>query len=563
MGEKFIMNNGHGTAATTMSAGRSAALNVQDTTNFRYMFRENADGDPIIDGSDQLLPVDDTAAIRDRLMRLGDEMGKADDSQEFSGIPPVYTYWGQFIDHDVTANTDRENMVSMIKGDFQPLQRDHVEENLKNRDPALGLDSLYGDGPQDGSTANQFEMYESDGVRFRIGSVAEVPAQFINATAAPANDLNRDLPRDVNLTLPNPGNIERPEIRAAIGDHRNDENLIVAQFHLAWLRFHNAVADWVETNENLSGAELFIRSRDLVRWHYQWLVVHDYLKTICANGVVDRILHGGLDHFVLSEGQVTMPLEFSVAAFRFGHTMVREEYDFNANFSNLESTPIGPATFDEIFLFTGGALPRDQALRGFNVLPRNWIIDWDRFVNHTSAHGDRFARPIDTHLAPALSNMANADGEPAAIFKNLARRNLLRGYLLSMPTGQAVASILGVTALSDNEMLQNASPETSAILQEDNGLFLERTPLWHYILKEAEVQSQGRSLGEVGSTIVAETLLGLIANDRDSYLNGGISDSWEPGDQIRWSPANGVKQANGAPIVTVADMLSFAGVYVP
>lgn len=349
--------------------------------------------------------------------------------------------------------------------------------------------------------------------------------------------------------------------RAFIGDTRNDENLIVSQLHLAFLRFHNNVADWVKVHEErtVEDAQLFERARDLVRWHYQWLTIHDFLKTITLDGIVDKILFGGPKLYAKREGQLYMPLEHSVAAFRFGHSMVRGVYDFNRNFGRdfehpeLKGRILPNSPFSLLFQFTGNGSP-NPFLEQAEVLPSSWIIEWDRFVDRGSAFPDHFARRIDTLLAPPLLHMVNEGNDPKLpehirqLLKQLARRNLLRGYLLSIPTGQAVAEKIGARPLTADELRPSNRPALAEALEQ--GGFLERTPLWYYVLREAEVRANGNSLGEVGSRIICDTIIGLVVNDPRSYLNQ--PDGWDP--------SKGVRLRNGDPIVTIADMLRFAGV---
>lgn len=526
------------------------------STPFDYLFDDLAAQFPA-----QHLP-GDSAAVTAALKRLGEALAepapaRGEELQPAgnSTIPPVYTYWGQFIDHDITANTDRQNTVTDITvDDLRPLEPEVVVRDLRNlRRPALDLDSVYGDGPsfEGGPRTAAADMY--DGVKLRLSAVAEgdgIPGDHIPTLG---DDL-RDLPRDSEA--------ERPEDRtvALIGDGRNDENLIVAQFHVAFLRFHNAVVEWVLNNAQYpqDDRELFERARNLVRWHYQWLVVHDYLKTVTVPGVVDKVLLGGNRHFGPRDGEAYMPLEFSAAAYRFGHSMVRGFYDYNRNFGRKDGGPgvvIPFAPFRLIFAFTGSARPEPFNGGGTLTLPFNWVIEWNRFVDKGDSLPDHFARKIDTQLAPPLFDMINqisADAESLPeqikeILKRLAVRNLLRGYQLALPTGQAVAGALGVAPLTEAELQRGNSEAVNAALTE--GGFLQATPLWFYVLKEAEVRANGNSLGEVGSRIVAETLIGQLRADPESYLNqdGG------------WSPEQGVLLADGEPIVTVKDLFRFAG----
>jgi hypothetical protein len=188
---------------------------------------------------------------------------------------------------------------------------------------------------------------------------------------------------------------------------------------------------------------------------------------------------------------------------------------------------------------------------GAPTLPFNWIIEWDRFDNKGSSDPTHFARKIDTHLAPPILDLVNEgnnlSGSMQTLIKHLAQRNLVRGYLLHMPTGQAVAQAMGVTPLSEAELRKDNSTAMNAAL--DQGGFIEKTPLWYYLLKEAEVRANGNTLGEVGSRIVCETIIGLLRFDRDSYLH-----------QRGWDPTDGVLLDNGDPIVTIRDFFKFAGV---
>jgi hypothetical protein len=159
------------------------------------------------------------------------------DAGDNADIPSGFTYFGQFVDHDLTFDPNSK------------LQRDNDPDALRNfRTPRFDLDSVYADGPAD----NPF-LYADDGSHLLIGKV---------------NGGEDDLPRNA-------------QGRALIGDPRNDENLIVSQIHLAFLKFHNKVLDQVHD---------FDEARRVVRWHYQWIVIHDFLEGIVCKDVVDDIL---------------------------------------------------------------------------------------------------------------------------------------------------------------------------------------------------------------------------------------------------------------------------------
>jgi hypothetical protein len=554
-------------------------------TPFDYLLSE------LVEKPESRLPEDNTAKVVADLKALGAAMVEQGALPEGNSIiPPVYTYWGQFIDHDLTANTDRDSKTSDItRPDLRPVPPREVTRDLKNlRQPNLDLDHVYGDGP---ALINSKSLNAGfyDGLRFRIGKNAD-GAGIPGIKIPPEGDLDRDLPRigallDAGVITEDIFTTEQKNdpnfrTRAFIGDARNDENLLIAQFHLSVLKFHNRVVDQLDANplgfgvrRRAHDVEKFERARQLTRWHYQWLVVNDWLKTITLSGIADKILLGGPKHYALRKHELFMPLEYSVAAFRFGHSMVRGAYDHNRNFgkNNGGSGAVLPvAAFDLLFLFTGNGFTRDPSDRtksirnpfaGQKTLPFNWIIEWDRFTDKGSADPTHFARKIDTRLVPALTEMVNEgtakalqeDADAAnkglrTLLRFLAQRNLVRGYLLSIPTGQSVAQAMDVAPLTESELRQNNSVAVNAALEQ--GGFLERTPLWYYVLKEAEVRANGNSLGELGSRIVCETILGLLINDRNSYLNahGG------------WDPSQGVKSDNGDLIVTIRDFLRFARV---
>jgi hypothetical protein len=247
-----------------------------------------------------------------------------------------------------------------------------------------------------------------------------------------------------------------------------------------------------------------------------------------------------------------MPLEFSFAAYRFGHTMARGAYNFNLNF-NLSGQPgTLPATFALLFNFTalmGNLDPRGPNTpglpphheQGTDTLPENWIVEWENLVT-----GDK-ARRLDTKIVEPLFHLRQPDGtELAGLAAHLAARNLLRGYRLRMPTGQAVARALGQAPLTAQELeTAAASAEQVAVLRTAG--FGERTPLWYYILAEATARANGQHLGPVGSTIIAEVLIGLVRRSANSILDG----------RARWTPSLPSATPDR---FTLPDLLRFAGV---
>jgi hypothetical protein len=285
---------------------------------------------------------------------------------------------------------------------------------------------------------------------------------------------------------------------ALIGDPRNDENVIVSQLQLTFIRFHNKVVDRVSENPVFDTPhKVFKEANRIVRWHYQWVVVHDFLKRIATAERVDRFLTPDDTprvklHFFRPGATPFMPVEFSVAAYRFGHSMVRPTYVIN------DVVPRLP-------IFSGTKNPGPlEDFRGFRRLPAAWTVDWDFFFK-TGARKPQPSRKIDTRLSPGLSELAGFRGE----MRSLPLRNMRRGVALGLPSGRRVALAIG------------APPLTSKQLGTDHPV-----PLWYYILRESELRERGARLGRVGARIVTEVFLGLLDRDPLSYLS--VQPDWKP-----------------------------------
>jgi Animal haem peroxidase len=460
--------------------------------DFDFLFPE------LQDDQANLLPT--SADTLRRLKELGRTMqdpGGADPGD--ADIPAIYTYFGQFVDHDITLETSSFTTAKLLARNMAPLALDQIRDELKNlRTATLELDSLYGPpAPRDPANRN----------RLLLGRVTPLNGTEIPVLRPKGKGDDNDLPRE-----PRSDDI-RHDRAARIGDPRNDENLIVGQLHLAFLKAHNQLVRQGRTFET---------ARRLLRQHYQHIVIHDFLRRVADPKVVDRILeHGNRVYDALAE-PFFLPLEFTVAAYRFGHTMVRDDYDFNLNF-NRSGEPAFPADLGLLFTFTA----LSGQLGEFDTLPDNWIIEWEHFVDTGSGAANK-ARRIDTKLADGLFHLRDLQGQEQQPFDaaRLAVRNLLRGYGLRLPTGQAVAKHLRLKALKAKEIeAAAASPQQAKVLR-DAG-FLERTPLWYYLLAEAKHPDggDGQRLGPVGSTIVAEVLIGLVRRSQDSILR---TAGWTP-----------------------------------
>lgn len=428
------------------------------------------------------------------LLRLGRAMMDTDPSAEGdSAIPAIFTYFGQFVDHDITLDVLSAPLPSLFDPALVPMPLGAIQATIRNtRTATLDLDSVY--GPPAPRVGDKLE----------VNKVTNLGGAQKPLLRPAGKDDDHDLPRS-----PRSGNIETDRA-ARIGDPRNDENLIIAQLHVAFLRAHNVLIDQGKS---------FDEARTLLRQHYQHIVIHDFLKQIAQPQIVDNILQQGNKVYDALAEPFFMPLEFSVAAFRFGHSMVRADYDFNLNFNTSGEPGALPATLKLLFTFTAlsGQLGIGQ---GTDTLPENWIIEWPHFV----AGGSNKARAVNTILVEPLFLLPDLQGNPLSNDQaRLAVRNLLRGYLLRMPTGQAVARALGQTPLTAQQLKQAAGTDEQRAALEEGG-FLERTPLWYYILAEA-AHSGGQRLGTVGSTLVAEVLIGLVRRSENSILR---TKGWAP-----------------------------------
>ena len=414
---------------------------------------------------------------------------------EEGGIPSAYTYFGQFIDHDLT---------------FDPassLQKQNDPDALVDyRTPRFDLDNVYGRGPDD-----QPYLYE-DGRRFLLGNPL---------TGAAANPRAKDLPRS-NVTVDRAKNIDR---RAIIGDPRNDENVIVSQLQGLWHRFHNKLATDNPTWD-------FSRIQREVRFHYQWVVLNDFLPTIVSKEVIDQVLPhvGKHSNIVAHEPKIKffhfkdepfMPLEFSAAAYRFGHSMVRPGYRL--------SETIGPLS-----IFAADPL---KALTGFREFPNTWAIDWNLFMDlqprdPADTTRTQLAYKIDTSLVNPLGALPPS----VAINPNiLALRNLERGWRMRLPNGQDVARAMGLKALTDDHIIigkfTGDKADIIGPIDSIDPAFKNNCPLWTYVLAETvesdvsikttkgDKKIKTRKLGPVGGRIVTETFVGLLLGDSSSYLS--------------------------------------------
>ena len=438
----------------------------------------------------------DTAAAladlgRTMLMTQADEMTD-------SNIPAAYTYFGQFVAHDISFfDVKGRNHQQHPSCDFahgvNPKQFAKLENTTaNNRGSQIQLDSIYNDAP-----------LLDDGVHLRLGAVTKQNSAHTIDMTDPFQDVLRD-PID-----------QTP----VIGDPRNDNNVIVSQLHVAFVRAHNALVDLLLV-DGLDKSIVFQEARKLLRQHYHHLLIDDFLGRVSDEETLKEVC-AQKEHLYDPAHNQKLPLEFTVGAYRFGHSMVTSNYYYNDNLPG--------ASFSSLVPLKMMKLPDAEGL--MQSLPDSRVIQWKRFVfdrgSATKTDNPNFAGSLIPALIKQQFTVLNEKGEVLPCEPNLAVIDLLRGYMLGLPTGQAVASLLiqkgrqlrQITADEIATIAKNRSVEQFNILTASEFDFCNRTPLWFYVLAEAQILNAGKRLGPVGTTIVAEVLLGLVRRGPDSILS--------------------------------------------
>jgi hypothetical protein len=370
----------------------------------------------------------------------------ADTAEALGDVAAGWPIFGQFVAHDITA--DRSSL------------RSHVDPGaLRNaRAPQLNLECLYGDGP-----VGQPFLYRRDD-----------PAKLLLG----ANDA--DVPRNA-------------EGIAIVGDPRNDSHLLMAQMHLAMLKVHNAFVDEAR-RAGVEEPRVFETAVRETQWHYQTIVLNEFLPSLVGQTLVDQIAAEGSRWFRPSS-DVFIPLEFADGAYRYGHCQIRHLYELN-----------GTAPAAAIF----------PDLLGFRPVPAERSVDWTRFFDRTGAPPAQRAKKIDGRLVRSLIQLPVAITGECEIdeYHSLAVRDLQRGQGVGLPSGEAIARRMGVKPLSREDVGLGAAGWTG------------ETPLWYYVLREAATVESGNRLGPVGGRIVAEVMMTILDRDPTSVRTAGRG--WRP-----------------------------------
>ena len=446
----FIKGVALATGAVPREAEKSAT--PAKKTRFGYFFKQKP--------TDRLVESEETVT---NLINLGTSMREPEGGGKDSSTPSVYTYFGQFIAHDLTFDALGKHI--QLTKDIEPMEVELVESLCNHRTGLLDLDSVYG---PDFGDAGPVYLPLNDGDRkdeFKLGfAISQISPSIPDA----------DVPRQNRLPH-----------GALIGDPRNDDNLVISQLHVVFLKAHNRL---VRSDLNFDEAKALLKRR------YQNLVIRDFLPRLVYKDDL-KAAAGKRKLYLPAQDDLFIPIEFTAAAFRFGHSMIRSEYAFN---SEHERAPLRQ-------LFTRSTLGT------YYQLQTDWVIDWKNFVEG----GSNKARTFSPQLVEPLGVLSLKDTR-----FNLAVHDLLRGYLLGLPTGQALAQALDETPLTEDEVLESAaSPEQRQILK-DSG-FAAATPLWFYLFAEAQQKRDGLFLGPVCGQLIA-----LVLEELARRSNYGDDEPW-------------------------------------
>jgi len=365
--------------------------------------------------------------------------GATRDARVEAGWP----FFGQYVAHDLTA-------------DRSPLTTSAELEALANlRSARANLEPLYGPGP------------------------AGSPYLYDRGDPAKLLDFDGDVPRNHEGT-------------AIIVDPRNDSHIFMSQLQVALIRAHNRIVDRLRA-EGADDHTVFQDAQLTLTWHYQWVIVNEFLPQLAGRELVNAILACG-SRFYRPEGAPLIPVEFADAAYRYGHSQIRETY--------LLRPGREPVRFFPDLLGFGPVGDRK--------------VDWTLFFDVPGHQQAQRCKPIDGRLVSSLISLPQAiSGEVShAAYASLAARDLQRGCGLGLPSGESVARLIGAEVLSEDELGLSRVGWSG------------QTPLWMYIQREAACRHAGNRLGEVGGTIIAEVLIGIISRDPESYL--ALDPGWRP-----------------------------------
>ena len=373
---------------------------------------------------------------------VDDDADRSTDGEMAAGWP----FFGQFVAHDITA-------------DRSPLGHHADADRIRNfRTPRANLEVVYAAGP----IGSPYLFQKDDPAKLLLG------------------EGGHDVPRN-------------HEGIALLGDQRNDTQLFLSQMQVGFIKVHNRIVDRLR-EDGVSEAELFDDARRSTTWHYQWVILREFLPQLVGAGLMNELIDHGPSVYRPGD-EPFIPFEFADAAYRYGHSQIRDAYRVNRDF---------------------GPVPVFPDLMGFGAVPVDHAIDWSLQFDVPGEKPAQRSKKIDGKLPHSLISLPRqiSGEEEGSAYSSLANRDLQRGQGVGLPSGEAVARELGVEPLSAAEV---GLAETG---------WEQETPLWFYVLKEAEAFEDGNRLGPVGGRIVGEVLVGIIDADPESFRS--VDRSWTP-----------------------------------
>jgi heme peroxidase len=448
-------------------------------------------------------------------------------------MPSGYTYLAQLAAHDLISN-------------IAPLPRLGDPVSCLARDFRLGrlvLDTIYGGGPLAtplpyavaGDPANQrynlrlgygppnenVEDPKQPGVRLRQPPNTNAPARDIGRVACPyLTDAPGDGPPD-----------------PLIADPRNDDHVIISQLTALFHEFHNIVCAKLAAKDggktdDFSTYRRFLEARKAVTIAYRRIVVEDLLQRLLEPNVyayyADPKTRYPAD-FLDQVDDERVPVEFSHAAYRFGHVMIRFSYTLNGKRDNGKiPLPGKPGKYQNIpdTASIKEILDRSSARRADKLpLACTWLVDWSRFFDLGGEPAyDPGGKPylnLSRRIAPDVGG--GTLGSNNELFGNeehrvggLFLRDLIRGTHASMRTVNSLVEKLRAPEVARSPLLNDASFREKEIRRwlsesaehsfsdSDLSEISRNPPLFFFVLFEAAHSHNGQHLGTLGSTILAE-----------------------------------------------------------
>ncbi len=381
-------------------------------------------------------------------------------------LPVGYTYFGQLVAHDITSHR------------FLGVQKN-----------SLRLQTIYGMGP--GASPQFFEHNYNPETKFIFRAI-KFDLDSYQSSKGKVYDFKRI---DVNKSDDAP---TRQSGIPLMADGRNDQNFLISQLTVQMMRLHNRlVENYYSKNKNQS--EIFRAAADDLIHRYQRVILTDYLPRILFNGkkLVQKIVDDNNFRVFDHKKDCVLSETFALAAFRFGHSQVRQMYQTEIN-----------GTLN--FLFG-----ENSDLRGF-VRDTTRRIDWICLLAENKDEGAfQPAKAFDTNIVMSLGNLGFFPAGKRSLIKKNLEASIANFALTKDIREKWYEYIQDQSKTFTDEKLKDFEKATEKWQYEDG-----KVPLWAFFLLEAQHLAGGQTLGPISSRIVAEQIIWLLKKDPNSVLAG-------------------------------------------